>query len=160
MRFFSRRRRSIDSRRRQVRPELELLESRIVPSSGNVSQVYPVGYLVAPIAQGQATSGFQGGLGGGAQAYGFGPSLAQLQAQLQADAEEFGSFGGGFGPLPEVLLEEAAAKDFGSFYGGFGGVIPNNALLNLIKDVVYYPYAYPSYSQSLQVSSQGNLNGG
>jgi hypothetical protein len=89
MRFFSRRRASSDSRRRQVRPELELLESRIVPSADKVLRVYPVGDLVAPIAQGSATSGFQGGLGGGFQAFGLGPPVEQLLAST-ASAEQSG----------------------------------------------------------------------
>jgi hypothetical protein len=56
MRFFSRRRASSDSRRRQVRPELELLESRIVPSSGLQGSGGVVGGLGYLGASGQNAS--------------------------------------------------------------------------------------------------------
>jgi hypothetical protein len=68
MHFFSRSKASVDARRRQVRPALETLESRIVPSvTDKIIHVYPVGDIVVPIVQGPATSGLQGyggGLGG------------------------------------------------------------------------------------------------
>jgi hypothetical protein len=51
--FINRRKRArVDGRPRHVRPTLESLESRLVPSSaGNVIQVYPVQDLVVPLAQ-------------------------------------------------------------------------------------------------------------
>jgi hypothetical protein len=197
MRFFSRSRASIDSRRRQVRPALEQLESRIVPSSEKVIRVYPVGDIVVPIAQGPATSGLQG-YGGGLGTFGQNPfltppppSVAQswwttlqgdlksLTTTLAGDIQSAGqwvsstvdSFFALFSQpqlLPPPQLLQVPSSFNGGGLGGFGGFgsginQETTTLLNLIEQVVGKPHDWAPGgfgTQSLQVSSQGSLNGG
>jgi hypothetical protein len=212
MRFFSRRRAFVDARRRQVRPALELLESRIVPSSEKVVRVYPLEDLVVPIAQGPATSGLQG-YGGGLGTFGQNPfltppppSVAQswwttlqgdlksltttLAGDIQSAGQWVSSTVDSFFALfshPQLLPPPQLLQVPSSFYGGGGlggfgnlgsGLYQDNVnfinlgttyidqetttLLNLIKQVVAKPYDWEPGgfgTQSLQVPSQGSLNG-
>jgi hypothetical protein len=151
MRFFSRRRTSVDARRRNVRPALEVLESRLVPSSvDKVLRIYPLDNLVLPVAQGPATSGFQG-LGGG---YLNAASLAGPNAPGVLLA---------LGPPVSSLAQSEQSwwttfqNDLGSLFGSIGNAITSAE--KSISSLFTYPQLPPP--QLLKVPGTGTgFNGG